>query len=74
MKIIENLRKEKLELYKNIKVNDTQYILVGKIDDEYYLRVKDYSGICMNSWEFGNYKRLSTINKYARCYGIEFYE
>lgn len=74
MKIIENIKKVKLELFKDIKLNNNRYAFLGKIDDKYYLKIKDYSGKCLNAWVYGSYKRLSTINKYARCYGIEFYE
>lgn len=40
MRIIDNTKSIKLELYKDIKINDNRCITVGKIKDNYYLKIK----------------------------------
>lgn len=39
------------------------------------LKIKDFNGkFLYECYLVEKCKRLSTINKYARCYGVEFYE
>lgn len=75
MRIIDNTKRIELELYTDIKINDSRYMTVGKIKDDYYLKIKDFNGKFLYEYYLvEKCKRLSTINKYARCYGVEFYK
>lgn len=75
MRIIDDTKRIELELYKDIKINDNRYMTIGKIKDDYYLKIKDFTNkILYEYYLVEKCKRLSTINKYARCYGVEFYE
>lgn len=75
MRIIDNIKHVELELYKEIELNNNRYMTVGKINDDYYLKIKDFNGkFLYECYLVEKCKRLSTINKYARCYGVEFYE
>lgn len=75
MRIINDTKRIELELYKEIELNDNRYMTVGKIKDDYYLKIKDFTNkILYEYYLVEKCKRLSTINKYARCYGVEFYE
>lgn len=59
--------------YAEKRINGTQILRCTFIGDAYDLQVLDYGGGALSiGYIKENAKRLSTINKYAEEYGVEF--
>ena len=61
--------------FAKVQLEDKKYLLVLHYKDGYSLEIRDYTGKYVETdWLCEDVKRLSTINKYAEKYGVEFVE